>query len=145
MKAIILILAIIFANSCEEQLKDMETTAIEYTANTRGFFQQIIVRDQIATISRDRDGIAKPEVIKISDADWKSLVAAFSKVDLEQIPSLKAPSEKRAFDGAAIANIRIRHKDKLYESTAFDHNNPPAEIKELVDKIVTFGKQKNGN
>ncbi len=145
MKALILILVTVLANSCDEQLRNMETTAIEYTANTRGYYQQITVRNQVATISRDRDGSAAPEVVNISDADWKMLVELFSKVNLEEIPSLKAPSEKRAYDGAAIGSLKIRHDNKLYESTSFDHGNPPEQIKELVDKIVTFGKQKNGN
>jgi hypothetical protein len=63
-------------------------------------------------------------------------VEAFQEVDLEEIPNLKAPTEKRFYDGAAIANINIIYKGKTYESNGFDHGNPPLEIEKLVNKIT---------
>ena len=75
---------------------------------------------------------------KLSDADWTYLVDEFKKVDLNTISNLKAPSEKRFYDGAAAATVVVTFKGTEYVSSPFDHGNPPAEIKNLVNKIVSF-------
>ncbi|MBF0694161.1 MAG: hypothetical protein IR153_03770 [Flavobacterium sp.] len=145
MKAIVLIMLAIFAKGCEDQVRDMEATVIEYSANTRGFYQKITIANKVAQVTNDREGIQPAQQVQISDSDWKALVDAFSKVDLNKLSELKAPSEKRAFDGAAHAGLRVRYKDTNYETTNFDHGNPPAEISDFVEKIVVFGKPKDGN
>lgn len=136
-------LTIFLGKSCDVQKKqDLETTVIEYVANTRGFYKKITVQNQMVLVSKDRKGNDKPVEIKISDSDWKKLITDFQEINLDEIPNLKAPSEKRFYDGAAIANLRITYKDKTYESTSFDHGNPPAEIKKLVVLINQLVKEK---
>ncbi len=144
MKTITLILLTVFlGKSCtNEAQNDLINTTIQYTANSRGFYQKIIIINQKATISRDRNEGALPEEIKISDADWKELVATFGKINLEEIPKLKDPTQKRFYDGAAIANLKIRYQDQEYETTDFDHGFPPKEIEKLVNKIVALAKEK---
>src|SRR6476620_2045672 len=138
----LLFLKIFLGKGCDDQTKqDVETAVIEYTANTRGFYQKIIVQNQTVKVSRDRDGKDNPVARKISDADWKQLVTAFQNLKLDEIPIYKAPSEKRFHDGAAIAGIKITYKGKTYESQNFDHGNPPAEIAAFVNKITSFGKK----
>lgn len=145
MKAIVLIMLAIFAKDCENQTRDMETTVIEYSANTRGFYQKITIANKIAQVTHDREGLQAPEQIKISDGDWKELVQAFSEVDLDELSNLKAPSERRAYDGAAHAKLKIRFNDKNHETTNFDHGNPPAQISDFVQKVVAFGTPKDEN
>ncbi|WP_162126864.1 hypothetical protein [Flavobacterium phycosphaerae] len=144
MKAISLILLTIFlGKSCSNEAQnDIANTTLQYTATTRGFFQKIVVINQKATISRDRNGVEAPEEITISDADWKELVASFEKINLEEVPNLKDPTQKRFYDGAAIADLKIRYKDKNYETVPFDHGFPPAAIEKLVTKIVSLAKEK---
>ncbi|MBP8157820.1 MAG: hypothetical protein KAX93_05530 [Flavobacterium sp.] len=144
MKTITMILLTIFlGKSCtNEAQNDLTNTTIQYTANTRGFYQKIVIINQKATISRDRNEVALPEEIKISDADWKELVTAFGKINLEEIPKLKDPTQKRFYDGAAIANLKIRYQDQDFETTDFDHGFPPKEIEKLVNKIVALAKEK---
>lgn len=144
MKAFTMILLSIFlAKSCSNQAQnDIANTTLQYTATTRGFFQKIIVINQKATISRDRNGEKSPEEISISDKDWKEIIGYFEKIDLEKVPTLKDPTQKRFYDGAAIANLKIRYQDKNYETTDFDHEFPPAEIEKLVNKIVSLAKTK---
>ena len=60
------------------------------------------------------------------------------EIDLEGMPDLKAPSEKRFYDGAATANLKITRNDDVYESQGFDHGEPPAQLKKLVDKLMTY-------
>jgi hypothetical protein len=64
---------------------------------------------------------------------------------LDSLPKLKAPTEKRFYDGAAIANFKITFKDSTYETTSFDHGFPPKEIKKFVNKINSFAKQNDEN
>ena len=144
MKTLSMILLTIFlGKSCtNEAQNDITNTALQYTATTRGFFQKIVIINQKATISRDRNGEKNPEEIKISDKDWKEIIGYFEKIDLEKVPTLKDPTQKRFYDGAAIANLKIRYQDKNYETVNFDHGFPPAEIEKLVNKIVSIAKAK---
>jgi hypothetical protein len=142
MKTISLILLSLFlGKSCNNQSqKDITNTVIQYTANTRGYHLKIIILNQKATISQGI-GTDNPSVeMAISDTDWKALISEFQKVNLEEIPNLKDPTQKRFYDGAAIANLKIRYQDKNYETVAFDHGFPPAAIEKLVNKIVSLAK-----
>ncbi len=144
MKAITMILLTVFlGKSCtNEAQNDLANTTLQYTATTRGFFQRIIIINQKATIQRDRNGEKYPEELTISDQDWKEMIEYFEKIDLEKVPGLKDPTQKRFYDGAAIANLKIRYQDKNYETIDFDHGFPPAEIEKLVNKIVSLAKAK---
>lgn len=129
-------------NSCVCQNKnDLNKAKIEYTANTRGFYQKIIVQNQMVTISKDRNNVGIDEGIKISTKDWKQLQGYFKTLKLEHLASLKAPSTKRRYDGAAIATFVVYYKDTSYQAPNFDHGNPPLEIKKIVNKINTFAKK----
>lgn len=140
----LLFLTIFLGNGCDSaKAQDIETAAIEYTANTRGFYQKITVKNQMLTVSKDRDGNDKPISTKISDADWKELLDCFKKVELDSLSKFKAPTEKRFHDGAAIANLKIIIKDKNYETNSFDHGFPPKEIKKFVNTITLLAKEKN--
>jgi hypothetical protein len=144
MKAItIILLSVFLVKSCSNQAQnDIANTTLQYTASTRGFFQKIIIINQKATVFRDRNSEKFPEEITISDKDWKEIIGYFEKIDLEKLPTLKDPTQKRFYDGAAIANLKIRYQDKNYETTDFDHEFPPAEIEKLANKIVSLAKQK---
>ncbi|MFV8371584.1 hypothetical protein [Flavobacterium sp. LB2P74] len=138
----LLLLTIFLGKGCKSaQAQEIRNVVIEYEANTRGFYQKITVKNQMVTISKNRDGNDKPVPTKISDADWKELVDCFETMQLDSLSKLKAPTEKRFHDGAAIANLKITFKDKTYETTSFDHGFPPKEIKKFVHKINSFVKK----
>ena len=138
----ILFLTLFLGNGCDSaKAQDMENAIIEYTANTRGFYQKITVKNQMVTISKDRDGADKAKSVKLSDGEWKEVVACFKELALDDLSKLKAPTEKRFHDGAAIGTLKISYKDKTYETIGFDHGFPPKEIKKLVTKINSFVKE----
>lgn len=142
----LLLLTLFLGKGCEAQNnQDMETAVIEYVANSRGFYQKITIQNQKISITKDRSGNKQPTVTKITDANWKELVASFRTIALDRLPILKAPTEKRFYDGAAIAHLKIIYKDKTYETPAFDHGFPPAEIKKIVTQIHSFAKQNDEN
>ena len=135
-------LSLFLGKSCTSQTQnDLKTAVLEYTANTRGFYQKITIQDQMVSISKDRSGTEKPVATKILDKDWKELVAYFETINLDSLPTLKAPTEKRFHDGAAIADLKVVYKDKTYQTEAFDHGYPPEAIKKLITKINSFAKK----
>ena len=135
-------LSLFLSKSCESKAQnDLKTAVLEYTANTRGFYQKITIQDQMVSISKDRSGNEKSVAITISDKDWKELVGYFETIELDSLATLKAPTEKRFHDGAAIANLEVKNKDKTYKTTSFDHGYPPDAIKKLINKINSFAKK----
>jgi hypothetical protein len=60
----------------------------------------------------------------------------------ESVPTLKAPTEKRFYDGAAMANIHITKSGNTYSSETFDHGFPPASIEKFVKKLLSYTEEK---
>ena len=138
----IIFLSVFLGKSCSSQTKnDLKTAVVEYAATTRGFYQKVTIQNQMVAVSKDRNDIGIEKQTKISDADWKELVGYFESIELDSLAKLKAPTEKRFHDGAAIANLKVVYKDKTYETSSFDHGFPPEGIKKLVDKINSFAKK----
>jgi hypothetical protein len=136
----LLFLTLLFGKGCEGQNDlDLSTAKVEYTANTRGFYNHTVVENKLVSFTKTRDG--KPVSSSLTDEQWKALITEFQKVDLEEIPNLKAPTEKRFHDGAAMDNLKITYKGKTYESQTFDNGFPPEKIKKIVNTILSFSKK----
>lgn len=137
----LLFLTLLLGKNCQSQSKmDLSTAKIEYTANSRGLYNSTVVENKTVSVTKTRDG--KPVTSSLTDTQWNALINEFQKVNLEEIPSLKVPTEKRFHDGAAMANLKIIYKGKTYESQTFDNGFPPEKIKNLVNKILSFSKEK---
>jgi acyl-CoA hydrolase len=138
-KTIVLLLTILVFTVCSGQKKaDNSSIKIEYKAYSKGFYQSIRIENQMVFVAKSKE--EKPVAVTIPIADWKSLNRAILNLDLELFSQLKAPTQKRLFDGAAIANLKITKQGKIYESQSFDHGYPPAEIEKVVNKILSFVK-----
>ena len=124
--------------NAKEAIANME---LIYTANTRGFYQKITVKDQEAFVSSDRNSTEIGQSLKISDADWKELSASMNSLKLDQLATYKDPTQKRFYDGAAIANLKVVANDKEYQTVDFDNGFPPVEIEKLVNKITSLAKK----
>jgi len=138
----ILVLTIFMAKGCSQEAKnDIANTKIVYTANTRGFYQKLTLQNQEISVSRERDLSDKGVTSKISDADWKELVGYFEKIKLDSLSTYKDPTQKRVYDGAAIAKLIINYQEKEYQTKNFDHGYPPVEIEKFVNKLVSLVKE----
>ena len=136
----LLLVVMVIGTGCSSQKKtDMTSTVIEYSAMSRGYFKKIVVQNQSVSVTNARDAQAVEN--KIDEAKWKEIVAEFEKINLESNTTLKAPTEKRFYDGAAIGNLKITQNQKTYESQAFDNGFPPNEIEKLVNLLVDFMKE----
>lgn len=138
-----IMLSIFLGKGCSDTTQnDIKTAVVEYTANTRGFYQKIVIQNQMISTTKERGIKTMPVGKKISNADWKILLTEFQKLDLEKLPELVGPTEKRFYDGAAIANLSITYKGKTYESLPFDHGTPHANIAKFVNKITELSPLK---
>ena len=138
----LLVLTIFMAKGCSQETKnDIANAKIVYTANTRGFYQKITIQNQEISVSKERDSADKGVTSKISDADWKELVGYFEKIELDSLSTYKDPTQKRVYDGAAIAELIINYKEKEYQTKNFDHGYPPVEIEKFVNKLVSLVKE----
>ena len=138
----LLVLTIFMAKGCSQEAKnDIANAKIVYTANTRGFYQKITIQNQEISVSSERDSSDKGTTSKISDADWKELVGFFEKIELDSLSTYKDPTQKRVYDGAAIAELIINYQEKEYQTKNFDHGYPPVEIEKFVNKLVSLVKE----
>jgi len=138
----LLVLTIFMAKGCSQETKnDIANAKIVYTANTRGFYQKITIQNQEISVSSERDSSDKGTTSKISDADWKELVGFFEKIELDSLSTYKDPTQKRVYDGAAIAELIINYQEKEYQTKNFDHGYPPVEIEKFVNKLVSLVKE----
>lgn len=146
-KATLLLLATIVLVSCKGQ-KNATTNSSEksiseilqlkYIANSRGFFQEIKIENQKVYISNHRDAANDQNSIKISDKGWQQLTDMVVCLDLDGLQDLKAPTEKRFYDGAAVASLSVTKNEKTYNSSSFDNGFPPKEIEYLVKIIISY-------
>lgn len=140
----ILFLSLFLGKGCtKEQKSDLASAVVQYEANTRGFYKKITITNQTIAITKDRDAKDNGEISKISDADWKTLIVLFKAMKLENLPKLKDPTQKRFYDGAAIAKLQVKYQKKEYQTTEFDHGFPPAEIEKMVLKINALAEAKS--
>lgn len=139
MKFLLILLSLVFVdNSCSSSKVNQESISLEYATQTRSAYKSITInKKQVSTLNKHG---AKPTNKTCSDADWSKLIKELKKVDVKNIPNLKAPSEDRFFDGAAIANLKVIFNGQVYESQSFDHGNPPKDIANLVKEILSISE-----
>ena len=107
----LLLLVICIGTGCSSQKKtDMTGTQIEYTAMSRGLYKRIVVQDQKVSVTNGRD--TEAIVSEIDNANWNKIVSEFEKINLDSLSALKAPTEKRFYDGATIGNLKIIQNPK---------------------------------
>lgn len=113
-------------------------TTLSYSANSRGHLIEITINDSVATILKDKK--SKTITKKVENQEWDKFMLLLKDVDLDQISNLKAPTEARFHDGAAIGKLKIKVDDATYESSSFDHGKPPYEIEVLVKEILSLSE-----
>jgi hypothetical protein len=142
MKSLAIILLTVLAtavNKCSSS--DTKTLkkelVIEYDASTRGSQSKVIIKnDSLIVMEEGRtQGVYYH---KLSNQDWNALVKEIQKIDRDKISTYKAPTNKRASDAARTSQIRVLHKENVYESNLFDEGHPPSEIKAFVEKVTNL-------
>lgn len=126
--------------STEEVSKMQEKEyTIKYSAISKGMFKEITVNNSTISFVNDRN--SKPTVKSCNEDLWNEIMTKLDSIDLESIPKLEAPSQKRFYDGAAHASLKIIISEKVYETMSFDHDEPPKEIELLCNKLVELTEE----
>ena len=127
------------SSSFVELQERQESITITYQAVSRGFFEEISISSDSITIGNDFN---KKDIktYKNPKGSWNTCLELLSKIDLDILSELEAPTSMRQYDGAAHATLIIKDGNKEIRSNTFDHGHPPTEIKELVEKLQTFKK-----
>jgi hypothetical protein len=124
------------AKGCSSQNGDIDQASVVYEAFSRGFFKSIIIQNKKVYTINERDG-ERQEVL-LSDKEWKELVETFKDIKLDEMAKMKAPTDKRTYDGAMHANVTITINGKTYTTPGFDHQYPPKGIQKFINKIVSL-------
>ncbi len=114
------------------------TTSVSYKALGRGYFEFIEVSEDKVSIASDANLKDIKTYKSTNKKDWASVEAMIKSVNLSNLNNLKAPTNKRLYDGAASATLTIRTGDMIVTSSAFDHEHPPKEIEALVNKVLSI-------
>ncbi len=139
MKVFIPLLIILSSISCVSQKQTQEQDSIKeivFNAQTRGSLENITVSDY--TVFYKTHGESK--TFAITATQRKELDILIGKLNLENLSTLKAPSNKRAFDGAMHATLAIKTGSTNYVSSHFDDDDPPVEIKSIVKALRSYIK-----
>lgn len=134
-KIILLTIFTLCVFSCVSQ-KPISFEEISYNAITRG-------RNETIKVTKSKiyyKTLKEESVSKVNAKVLNKFEELISKIQLAKIDSLKAPSDRRFFDGAMATEIQIKTNQKTYTSSSFDDTNPPKELKELVTLLQKFRK-----
>ena len=113
-----------------------ENMTFEYTAITRGSYTMVKANKDTITYQLSRT--SKEETKDCTKQNWDTLTNLASNVDITKIDQLEAPSKAHQYDGAAIANLNVTVGDKTYRTQSFDAGNPPKEIAEIVNYLLSL-------
>ncbi|PWK20348.1 META domain-containing protein [Xanthomarina spongicola] len=112
---------------------------IEYTATSRGLFNQYIFENGKLSIQKDRT--STPTIKSCTKKEANAILEKIKVLDLEKITTLEAPTEKRFYDGAAIALLEITYLGKTYQTQQFDHGEPNEYIASLISTFLTLAEK----
>ena len=139
MKYLFIFLSFILVDSgCSNSKLKQDTLAIEYSAVSRGLYNQIQINKKTISVTNARGNT--PIIQTCSESIWETILNEVKPINVENIQNLKAPTQKRLYDGAAIAHLTINYNGKTYKTEPFDHGNPPKEIEELVKVILSISE-----
>jgi len=135
MKYLFFLLA--FSQSCDQYpTGNTKISSLTYSANTRGSSYQCTIDSMSIKVQSNE----KSNERQITSEDWFAIVAKAKTISLTNLENFKATTDKSSTDRARIAMIKIQANDKIYESTSFDEGNPPNELKELINLMLTMAK-----
>ncbi|GAA4308985.1 hypothetical protein GCM10023115_36310 [Pontixanthobacter gangjinensis] len=132
-------LIILFAaNDCSHQ-EAASVESVSYETFTRGSSTMYTLTPE--NIEIKSTGLnASESSSKITSEEWKELLNTIKVMEVSEISQLKAPSDSRASDAALHAILSVRKNDTIYKTNSFDHGNPPAEVKPLVEAILRLAE-----
>lgn len=108
--------------------------------------EKITLKNRASTIFNSKELIEEVnfDTIKrnIKSSEWAKVQKLVKKLDLDQVGNWEAPTQERLHDGARATTILFQFgEDRIINSQSFDEGNPPAELKEIYDYLVSLENQ----
>ena len=129
-------LSVFLAKGCTGQNGDIEQATVVYEAFSRGFFKSVIIENKKMYTINEREG--ERQEVTLSEKEWEELADAFKEIKLDQMAQMKAPTDKRTYDGALHANVTITLNGETFTTPGFDHQFPPKGIEKFINKLVSL-------
>ncbi|MDH3698120.1 MAG: hypothetical protein OER83_05600 [Flavobacteriaceae bacterium] len=118
----------------------MDITEIKYTASTRGYFYQVMAMPTMLQITMDRTS-ESGQLYAIEIEEWDTLLGLIEDIELKKLDNIEPATTWQEVDRAPIAGLVVKTLEKKFESPNFDHGNPPAEIRPLVDALLELAER----
>ncbi len=112
--------------------------SFEYSAFSRNVYNVIKLNKKSIYVQKDKK--SKAFNTTCSKEQWDKVLKLCNDIDFKNISNLKAPTQKRLYDGAAIAKLKVTLDGKIYETSAFDHGDPHPDIANLVKEILSLAQ-----
>lgn len=140
MKISILSFILIFfaINDCSNEGQD-DIESVSYKTYTRGSSSTYTITSE--EIKVKSTGVeAKENSEAITKEQWKRITSEIKKIDTSNLEDLEAPTESRASDAKAHAELSLIIGNSEFNSSTFDHGNPPEALKPLVQAILRLAE-----
>tara|TARA_E500000331_G_scaffold256481_1_gene247181 strand:+ start:354 stop:755 length:402 start_codon:yes stop_codon:yes gene_type:complete len=125
-------------NDCSNEGQE-EIKSVSYKTYTRGSSSTyMFTSEEIKVKSTGVD--AKENSEAISKQDWEMITSEIKKIDTAKLEDLEAPTESRASDAAAHAELSLIIGNSEFKSSTFDHGNPPEALRPLVQAILRLAE-----
>lgn len=112
---------------------------VKFTTSTRGYNKEIVITPKTISLhelnSRE-PGKEKNATWDLKKDEWKKVLQSLDGVMLREMPLLKAPSDKRTYDGARASMITITDKKAKIWYHSFDDESPNEALVPLM-KVIT--------
>jgi len=115
-------------------------TEVKINAITRGHKEEVTVNPALYTYHSNSMNNTKKvkNTMTLNTKEWATITEMISNIDLEEIDTLKSPTENRMFDGDLATTISFISDEKTYTSSIFDKKTPPEELSEIVKYIYSL-------
>lgn len=140
---IIFALQLAWVTFSHAQVQQPQIVKIEFHTLTRGAYEHVkVTKDSVQTEKKTKDDQKERKSIrKLKPKELENLLNTIQNVSLQDIPSLKSPTNDRAFDGAYHSTIIITTADNQTFTHMFDNEKPNEKLQMLmlaIRKITKF-------
>jgi hypothetical protein len=136
---VLLAMVLCLASRCQPST---DVGRIRFTSVTRGYHKEVnITKDSVHTLIQGRDG-NETYSRHLAAGEWEKLTGALKNVTLQEIPKLKSPTDKRAYDGARISSLELQTSKGQTLIHSFDNEQPHATLKPLMEAVLAVEAKK---
>lgn len=119
--------------------KNQNNVAVTYKITSRSFYKKITITHSKIKIFDSRSQ-ENDNTYTYSQKDWDEITQLIKNSAIEEWQFLKAPSNKRLYDGAPHAILSFINEDIEVSTPTFDHGEPPKEIEHLVKNMISVAE-----